>query len=423
MRCIWCGGRGIGVWIDDHPPPSLPPKLLRNFRGRDEARNGVMMASVTIVTIGSGTDWHEVGLLRAPGIRPARHEARLYSVAGTYQQRLPIYEAEITQQLNGWDTLDLVTDAGAIGPESDQRIVILRAGINQGLLGRLNTFLVTDVSYRANLAQVSGVCGGALLDRAIVDYPADQATTSKQGPVDSVMKEIVDENLVSPTDATRTMGRVQVEADGSWGETYDGAFAHEIVSQQLLDMADWSREQGEECLFRMVDVGGTPGNPLWEFRTYPGFVDVSNVIFSEAAGNARDVVLKYGYGEEATVVVVGGKGTGAERTFRRVRNAGRIAKEPNNWRHVERFLHWPRSTSADVLDAAGNRELGRRAARVRLEGTIVETTLARYLVDWRLGSLVTVQAYGRSVAALVRSVRIQIEANKSVVEAKIGGDL
>lgn len=381
------------------------------------------MATATPVTISSYADWNRVGMLRPAEMLPARHGVDLYSAFGGWVGTVPIYEAEIVLGLNTWDVLRLTTDAKYVRKDSDQRLVVYRAGIGQRHGGRMNVFLAQEVEYDQNLAHVTAFCGTCLLDHAIVDYAAASSEASKSGAADAVMKEIVDENLVSPTDTTRALVSLEVEATSSFGPTYSGAFAYEIVYNQLLDINQFSREEGSEVLFKCVNVGSRPGFPVWRFRTWKERLSVSTAVFTKAGGNLIDARLVYDYKDEVTKAVVGGKGKEDARTVRRVSNDARIARTPNNWRHIERFHSLSNVSDTTKLDDAGKAQLGKYRAKARLEGTITDTQKSRFGIDWGLGSLVTIQDYGVSVQALVRSVRIRVKGNQSSVEAQVGADL
>jgi hypothetical protein len=256
-----------------------------------------------------------------------------------------------------------------------------------------------DSTFRA-------ICPGQMdfLARAVVAWPADTADRSffTAQVASTVMTNLVTYNAVAAS-ATVANGRIRTtdlanitcEADDTSGNTITFACAQQPLLEALQDVARIGDRD-----FYLVRTGAQ----AWQFRTdnYLGDNRADTVIFALNFGNMGNPKLKRNRLNEKTVMIVGGQGTEASRTF--VTRTGTNYNATYNSK--EAFYPATQYTTVAGLNAAGDVRLDETRARDDLTWDVIQTPGSMYGVHYFLGDLVTGYYQGVSATKQIISVTI-----------------
>lgn len=190
-----------------------------------------------------------------------------------------------------------------------------------------------------------------LINRPIIDEFAGSAGAIKEGPAETVMKEYVNEQA-GPGAGARAKPGLTIQADGGGGNVVRFSSPHRNLLAIIQEIA---KIGGGD-----FDVVGT-GTAAWEFRWYEGQRGAdrsSTVLFNVARGNMEQPELRQSRHNEATVIVVGGQGEGADREIVRVSDAVRVAASP--WNRIEEWRDARQEPNTDGLEDLGAERLEER---------------------------------------------------------------
>lgn len=255
--------------------------------------------------------------------------------------------------------------------------------------------------YRLTAQHVNG-----LLARRIVDAFAGTSQASKTAAADDMIKAIVTEQFVSPTDATRAMP-ITVGPNLGAAPSVAKAFAYRNTLEVIKDLCASSAEAGTYLGFEVVPSGS--GFQVVTFTGQRGLDRTADAraLFSLERRNLAGGELSYDYTAQATRVVAGGQGEGTLRTVQRVDDAGAGGASP--YALAEAFRQATSSTSAaQVLDEA-EAELWARRARVRFSGSAQQVPGSLYGVHYQWGDVVPVSFLGQDVTCRIATVRNQVQ--------------
>lgn len=247
----------------------------------------------------------------------------------------------------------------------------------------------------------------SLLARRIVDYVSGSAEASQSGPADDLIKTIVDDNFVNPTDATRDMTGLSVGPNLSAAPTIAKAFAWRNTLEVIRDLCAASAEAGTYLGFE-VQPSSSGGFQVVTFTGQRG-VDRSgdtSALFSLERRNLATGTLTYDYEDQATRVVAGGQGEGPLRAVQRANDTTAQSQSPYGL--IESFRQATQSdTAAQLLDEAET-ELWERRGRVRFAGKAQQVQGSLYGVNYQWGDIVPVSFLGTTIACRISTVQNRI---------------
>lgn len=229
-----------------------------------------------------------------------------------------------------------------------------------------------------------------LLKRAWIQWAAKSAQAQKSDAGETVIKEIVNENI--GPGALESAGRekdhvfpgVAIEADSGRGTNWSGSFAWKRALSTVRNIAN--------ATGLVVDIVGT-GPATYEFRVYEGqrgedrtVGSASPLIFSTSFGNMRTPLLSQNRGDEITSVTAIGQGVEDDRQTRVVQSSARF---DSPWNDIESVINSSQSDSDDELDSAAESELQENKKTDALSFEILQTASAFYGKDYTWGTKAT----------------------------------
>lgn len=261
-----------------------------------------------------------------------------------------------------------------------------------------------------------------MLTRRIIAYASGSAYTSKNAPLDNMMKAIVRENLGSlATDTDRQLtSLITVAADKGEAPTAPKSFAYRGVLEVLRDISDLSRTKGTRLYFGFRPYFDSAGLIHFEFFTKVNCLGIDHstdkqVIFSPEWGNLVNPKLTFDYRESASVVYAGGQGLEADRIVEEREDVETSKQSP--WNRVEEFYNCSgQAETVAEVQASGDARLAEMRPRVSFSGELVDTPAARFSKHWDFGDLVTISYRGLQMPAIINSVAIynSVDGEESV---------
>lgn len=278
----------------------------------------------------------------------------------------------------------------------------------------------------ATTLTIAAVGALEILNRRIVAYASGSSQAEKTDYADDMIKDVVRENLgASATDTTRSIVNwLEVQADVSLAPVVAKAFSRRNVLTVAQEVCEMSASHSSTPVPLFVDVTAYPGvapvgvgaGGIWWMLRFETFVhqrgsDHSQaggapVMFSLGAGNLVDAELERSWADEANYVYGAGQGEGSDRAVVSVSDATRMATSPLNRREVLYDGRMYSSTTA--LASAAAKRLQDARPRVVMRGTLLDTPVARFGVDWRWGDRVVAEYGGAQYDCLVRQVELNV---------------
>lgn len=219
-----------------------------------------------------------------------------------------------------------------------------------------------------------------ILRRRHIEYFANTAFTLKSGPGETVMKEFVDENLVTIDSTRRSEGtweaaveNFSVEADQGRGDNWAGARAW----QNLLDVLN------EIAIATGVDfsVERVSGNEM-EFRCYyPQYgEDRSSVItFDPRFQNMTNITKVASRTEEANTVLVLGQGEESSRiVWPQAADSATDATSTSPWRIKEAIRDARSQPTVTELQSIATQALRELSGEVTFTFDVLQTNARQY---------------------------------------------
>lgn len=252
------------------------------------------------------------------------------------------------------------------------------------------------------VCEISGRGYLDLLNRRIIDAAAGTADAEKSDVAETVCKAYVTDQAGSGAGA-RAMTGLSVEADGAGGETVTIKAAYKNLLTTCQDIA---KTGGGD-----IDVVGT-GAATFEFRWYDGQrgTDRSTTVkFSYELGNMGNPSIAVMRQDEISAVLVGGQGSGEERTTVWRTDAARIAE--STWNRIEKFLDQRNEDDSDGLNNAGDEALEEGRPKNALTFTALQTPGCLLGKDYFLGDLVASSFMGYEATQKVAEYTITVNGD------------
>lgn len=335
----------------------------------------------------------------------AVYELHFYEPQGTRQFILQGWHRfDYTQRLDNHDYHQLSI---VLSPEDD-RVTNIRNFPDDGFIQAIridqddNSLTIPYEGFHRTLTETTKKSGEILFDfygysythllkRRVVIPPSGQESSDKSGAAETVMKEYIEDSIISPTDTSRQMPGFNNEVDIGQGNLVEYSARYINLFTVIRNLAF----EGE--LHFGVVKNDTIG--LFEFQTRaiwgsdrrPGNVANNEpVVFDIDFANIEIPIFSLNSSDERTVVYVGGEGQGVDREIVEV-ESNAASRTP--WNRIEYFLDQRNSTDAS-LQSLGLESLDDYAKIQKLSFNVIETPTTKWLKDFFLGDLVEARYYG-----------------------------
>lgn len=296
-----------------------------------------------------------------------------------------------------------------------------------GFLDRWSFSLIDGPYYVTTL---SGKDQNSLPDRRIVAYKAASGEARLAAvAVDNGMKDLASLNLGSgATDTDRTFPSFDVDGDRTAGATVTKGFSHRPVERVLTELADWSKVNGPE-VFWWVEVTSldSDGGLNLAFKTATGqpgadrgLTANQRVEFSPGLGNLKNGDITYDWTDVVSHVYVGGPGEEEDREV--VTRSDTTRSAVSQYGRKEAFRD-ARNTPSAGLNDEGDEFLGLHRPRVRISGQTLDSPVARYGLQWGLGTRVVASLAGVESDVVIKKVNVNLAAGKLSVVGHFEGDV
>jgi len=281
---------------------------------------------------------------------------------------------------------------------------------------------------------IGGVSAEHLFKRRVYNPDDDPKVaggfSTKSGPAVTVMREVVTEQMISPAaNPERAFPGIRL-ADIGQDTSPDYPFRREIGQQNVLDVLSDVAKATRLDFWLAFDGIDPAGYPKFVFHAGRRGTDRSKhshpagpyVYLTPSSGNLVEPQLTLDSTEEANAVYVLGKGANGNRLVYRAERISAVVESPFN--RVERAVESSEADTLDELLAAASTALAEGAPQVTFSFVpLVTAAGAIYQLDWRLGDVVTVGAYGYEMDARVTAVTVTLTGAGETVEVETEREL
>lgn len=264
-----------------------------------------------------------------------------------------------------------------------------------------------------------------LLTGRIVAYAAGSSEAQKNDYADDAIKEVIAENMGTSAATARQLN-ISIQGDVSAGATVSRSFCRRIVLKACQDLAQDSADQGIRVYFGFRPTWS--GSLALNFETKTGqwgndrsIDSESPVIFGEAYNNLAGYTEIYDYWDAVNDVYVGGQGLADDRLVVQVTDTAESTAD--KWALREAFLSRASELTSAALTSAGNELLYSKRPKKTFRGNLLETSRARYGIDWQWGDRVPIQQGGRNLDGIIEKVSISVTGNSESITAAVEGNL
>jgi len=282
---------------------------------------------------------------------------------------------------------------------------------------------------------IGGVSAEHLFKRRVYNPDDDPKVaggfSTKSGPAVTVMREVVTEQMISPAaNPERAFPGIRL-ADIGQDTSPDYPFRREIGQQNVLDvLSDVAKATKLDFWLAFDGIDTAGGYPKFVFHAGRRGTDRSKhshpagpyVYLTPSSGNLVEPQLTLDSTEEANAVYVLGKGANGNRLVYRQERSAAVVESPFN--RVERAVESSEADTLDELLAAASTALAEGEPQVTFSFVpLVTASGAIYQLDWRLGDVVTVGAYGYEMDARVTAVTVTLTGAGETVEVETEREL
>lgn len=252
-----------------------------------------------------------------------------------------------------------------------------------------NVMLIENIEivYDAESGYVMTVSGGSikrLLYRRIV-----WAQTNLTGTVETGIRQVITENVISPSNADRTMTGFTLAASHGYLDTFEVQLFGENIGE-------WMEEACQTYGYGW-DVFISAGNFVFDLvrgtdRTYDQ-ADVVPVVFSPQYDNLVESSYRYETAEYSNAALIGGEGEG---TSQRTASIGTAT----GYDRYESYIDGDSVSSngeiitveqyTAMLEAYGREQLSQTAFTEQIEGETISDGMYVFNADYFLGDLVQI---------------------------------
>jgi len=332
---------------------------------------------------------------------------------------------------------ELWLPAKMVSPSFLQVDQIIEIERNGGVLNETSYFLRFVEYYEqadgTELIHLLGYDANYLLDSRIIAYASESSEGNKSDYADDMMKEVVDENLVNPTDADRDVPNITVAGDLSLGPSVDMAIARDNVLRACQDISELATDRGTYLVFDTVMVSRNS----YQFRTYTGQRGQDHSQGGSAGlrlvgpqyGNLQNAkIILFDRRDERNLAYAGGEGEAADRVVSELEDTTRTSASPYNRREV--WVDARNTTSQAEREDRGYQALEKYRPVRTLTGNLVDTRGFRFGIHYGFGDLVTATAFGYTVdchidkiSAVVRPLQVMSGGKVEMLSIGLRGEL
>lgn len=260
-----------------------------------------------------------------------------------------------------------------------------------------------------------------LLDRRIIAYYAESSESTKTDYADDMIKEMVAENMGSGADDYSGSGSARdlsgydftIAADRSAAPSITKAFAWRNLLLACQDVALASASNDTDLYFDIVPMLQSDQRLGFEFRTYINemgmdrtLTSLNPVFFGREYGNLTNVNLTYDYTEEMNYIYAGGQGEEAARNIQTRYDSDRIGK--SIWNRREGFADARNADTNAGVQATGDEVLAEAAPRLTFRADLIDTSQARFGIDWNYGDKIECSFLGQQFVGMVKAIQISV---------------
>jgi len=293
-----------------------------------------------------------------------------------------------------------------------------------GRLRLWNVFFLRKPEWHTAIGRrflAGGVAAKELLRRRVIPFDESDSKAAKTDLADDMMKEIVDEQMVSASTAARNWSNLTVAGDLGAGPSLTKTFDDRNLYRTLDDIALAAKTAGTEVWFDVVPSSVSASAISFQFRTYTGQpgrdLTETGIVFDEARGNMVDARLEYDYLGTINQVYAVGQGTEGDRETQEVSDSGRIALSA--WNRREESVFALREETANGVRDAGRAALVEGEPVRRFTARAVDTAGTRYGADWECGDKVRVRYRDKEFDAIVSTVHITLRNGHETIDARL----
>jgi hypothetical protein len=276
-----------------------------------------------------------------------------------------------------------------------------------------------------------------LLARRVVAYNTPESMWSKSGPADDSMKAVVRENMGTLVQNVWYPLRTRAYPAAQFSVAPDEGDARSVVRTfQYRNVLEVCKQLAEASMWPSSDNNWT-STPVWfdceyvgpaqfQFKTWcPNrgvdrtlATNLAPLTFAKEAGNLQNPALKFDYSEEENIVYGLGPGDGTSRMVDPENDPARGYLSPFN---VHEGIE-PATEETTLLGVAWRAyyAMQERRPRVIFSGSLIDTPLTRFGVDWGFGDVVTVRYRGMEFDGRVDSFVVSgDQEGRETVEATV----
>lgn len=374
------------------------------------------------------------------------YEVSLYDTEGVKQGILQGWEyLDFTQKLNGPWYHNLRYEVSSKDVPGEEYIALLRNTVDvDWILRVVRTDSVTGAKalvyegFNRTIVDQSKKEGSIifnlygsgyteLLSRRVVIPPVGTENSDKLGRAETIMKQFVNEQAVTPVNSSRILPGLTIESDLGAGVTlpYKARYTNLLtVLEQIAESGgvDFGvvgkgtveSPQVGEFVFRVVVLWGTDRSVENEDGNAP-------TIISTALNNMGIAIHSRNRSEEKNIVYVLGAGEGINRLVAEQQFTG-IQDSP--WNRREAAVDARSESSLGGLAVVGTDYLDEHKAQEILSFNILQTPSCRWLTHWGLGDLITARYYDRIFRQKIVEVSVRVSKGEgNAVHEFISGEL
>lgn len=288
-------------------------------------------------------------------------------------------------------------------------------GLNQTVVDQMKN----DGTFLFNLY---GQGHTSLLKRRVIK-PADDADTfTMTDNGETIIKTLVNDQVVSPTDTDRTIRGMIVEADQGEGETITFSARNTNLLSGIKKIALESRVDFGVVVTSIPGILELQVRPTWGSKRFINNADGNPaVIFNISNANMNIPILSNNHSDEKNVVYVGGAGQGSDRTIIEVEDE--LATDDSDWNRREAFVNKGNVSDVAELSNIGSEYLEDHAATQTLTFNVSQEGPNRWLRDWVLGDVVSAVYFGNIFLKKIAEISVNVtrpgEAHHETVTAEM----
>jgi hypothetical protein len=260
-------------------------------------------------------------------------------------------------------------------------------------------------------------CANTLLDRRVVMYFPETSYTSKDTKCDTMIHEILRENLGSlATDTARSIQNwLEIEPDFTFTTcpTLKKSFAYQKVFPLVQEICDYSTKNNVYLAFDIVPKTES----MMIFKTYTmcrgtdrGITTFAPLIFSIERGNLSYCSIALDHIEERNVIYAGGQGEGQTRIIKT--SIDSVANFLSPYARREDWIDATQSDDPNYTQAEADSRLEDSRFKTRINAHIQQVSDCIYGYNYFFGDIVTIET----------EQGFSVDVHLDTVEVSVGGD-